>query len=650
MNNKRAIPLLSIAFLSCLYLLLPAISLAANNAQLNSQRLIFKQAQKALQTNQIGQFKKLNTQLNDYPLQAYLDYLYLRHRLNHTDSQTISQFINTNKGTFYATRLHSHWLKRLVRNKKWSLFLTHYKASSSASQQCFRLQALISTGKGQQALDETAPLWLVPKSQDKACDPVFKYWHSKGQPTDKLRWQRIILALEGNQFNLAQYLAKSLSNPTQANRLIALWRQAHYSPSALLKKIPSKKGELLSQNTAITRQIIQHSIQRLARKSTDKAFEAWQRIQPTYHFSEQEKLTTQRYIANRAALNREDRTLEFFADIPAETWRVRAALWQQDWQAAQKAILDLNLNVQETPRWQYWLARSRAELGDQDAANQGYQSLLMERDFYSFLAADKLQQPYQMNHNPLSFTQEELDSFSQQPAVARLKEFYALNMNLEARRQAYSLKQSSSVRQLQLLATLTHQWGWHNQTIAFLGKAKYWDALDLRFPIVYDTAILKAGKKNGLNPSWLFGIARQESAFNPSARSHVGATGLMQLMPKTGQLIARLINHPLKSTSELLNPDRNIQLGSAYLRRMYDKNQRNPVLATASYNAGPHRIKRWLPTHDLAADIWIENIPYTETRRYTQSVLSYATIFDYQRKQEIKPLSDRMPVIKAQIP
>ncbi|NOQ94782.1 MAG: transglycosylase, partial [Methylophaga sp.] len=448
--NKHAMPLLSIAFLSCLYLLLPAISLAANNSQLSSQRLIFKQAQKALQTNQISQFKKLNAQLNDYPLHGYLDYLYLRHHLNYTDSQTITQFINTHKGSFYADRLHRSWLKRLIRGKKWPLFLAHYRETSSASQQCFRLQALISTGKGQQALNETAHLWLVPKSQDKACDPVFKYWQSKGQLTDELRWQRIILALEENQFNLAKYLAKSLSNPTPANKLIALWRRAHYSPLALLKQIPSKKGTLLSQDIAITRQIIQHSVQRLARKSTDKAFDAWQRIQPVYLFNEQDKLTTQRYIANRAALNREDRALEFFADIPAETWRVRAALWQQDWQAVQKAILDLNLNVQETPRWQYWLARSRAELGDQEAANQGYQSLLMDRDFYSFLAADKLQQPYQMNHKPLSIEQAELDSFSQQPAVARLKEFYALNMNLEARRQAYSLKQKSSVRQLQL--------------------------------------------------------------------------------------------------------------------------------------------------------------------------------------------------------
>ncbi|RLA01972.1 MAG: transglycosylase, partial [Gammaproteobacteria bacterium] len=123
-----------------------------------------------------------------------------------------------------------------------------------------------------------------------------------------------------------------------------------------------------------------------------------------------------------------------------------------------------------------------------------------------------------------------------------------------------------------------------------------------------------------------------------------------QLMPKTGKLIARLINRPMKRTSELLNPDRNIQLGSAYLRRMYDKNQHNPVLATASYNAGPHRVKGWLPEQEMSADIWIENIPFDETRKYTSNVLSYAAVFDYQRKQKIKPLSDRMPAVQAKTP
>jgi len=625
-------------------------SFAANNAQLNKQRLVFQQAQKALQTNQISLFNKLNSQLNGYSLQPYLDYLYLRHKLNHTNNQAIAQFIKKNQGTFYANRLHSRWLSRLAHDKKWPLFLSHYKDSSSASRQCLRLQALIATGKGQQALAETLPLWLVSRSQDKACDPVFKFWHEQGGLTDELRQQRIMLTLYDNQFSLAKYLAKSLTNPKETTELTALWKKAHQSPLAVLKQLPKQIKAPLSQDNVLHREIIQHAVKRLARKSTDEAYETWLRIRPAYRFSEQDKLTVQRYIANRAALNREDRTLEFFADIPAEPWRVRAALWQQDWRAVKEAILDLNLNVQQTPRWQYWLARSQAELGQQQAANELYQSLLMERDFYSFLAADKLQQPYQMNHNPIPFQLNELDELSQRPAVARLKEFYTLNMKLEARRQAYALISTLSPYELQLLATLTHQWGWHNQTIAILGKAKYWDALDLRFPIIYDTAILKAGKKNGLDPSWLFGVARQESAFNPSARSHVGATGLMQLMPKTGKLIARLINQPLKKTSELLNPDRNIQLGSAYLRRMYDKNQHNPVLATASYNAGPHRIKRWLPTHDLPADIWTENIPYTETRRYTQSVLSYAAIFDYQRKQTIIPLADRMPVVKGKMP
>jgi soluble lytic murein transglycosylase len=251
-----------------------------------------------------------------------------------------------------------------------------------------------------------------------------------------------------------------------------------------------------------------------------------------------------------------------------------------------------------------------------------------------------------MNHNPIVVEQAQLKAFSLRPELLRLNEFYALGMDLEAKREAYYQRHRYSQRDLQLLATMTHQWGWHNQSIALLGTAKYWDALDIRFPIVYDTAILKASKQQGLDPSWVFGIARQESAFNPHARSHVGATGLMQLMPDTGKLIAKLINSPLKNTAELLNPDRNIELGSAYLKRVYDQLQKNPVLATASYNAGPHRVTKWLPAQPISADIWVENIPFSETRRYTRSVLSYSAIFDYQRNQAITPLTERMPNVR----
>ncbi|OUR65876.1 transglycosylase [Methylophaga sp. 42_25_T18] len=641
-----------LSFILTLTLLGSAV--AADNKELQNQRALYQQAHKALQTNQVTRFKTLLNQLDTYPLKPYLEYLYLRHRLNRLPEKDITQFLFDQQGTFFAARLRNSWLNSLARKKQWQQFLVHYQEPQSVARQCLRLQALISTGNQNQALAEVTPLWLVPRSQDKACDPIFKIWQQQGRLTDELRWQRIQLALNENQFSLAKYLAKKMSNSNEAMAWITRWQKIHHHPNALLKQLPTKSTSKpkvsLSQDTAISREIIKHGITRLARKSTDKAFETWQRIKPAYQFSEQDKLHVQRYIANRAALNREDRTLEYFADIPAEPWRVRSALWQQDWQAALQAILSLNIDEQKSTRWQYWLGRSQAALGQLQTANDTLQALVTERDFYGFLAADRLKLPYQMNHNPIPFEQAELITFSQRPAIARLREFYALNLRLESRRQVYALKQRLSPRELQLLATLTHRWGWHNQTIAVLGKARYWDALDLRFPILFDSAILKAGKSNGIDPSWLFGIARQESAFNPQARSHVGAMGLMQIMPNTGKLIAKLINRPLKKTQELLNPDRNIQLGSAYLKRMYDQNQNNPVLATASYNAGPHRVKNWLPKQELAADIWIENIPFNETRKYTSNVLAYAAVFDYQRKQTITPITTRMPAVQAKTP
>jgi soluble lytic murein transglycosylase len=642
--------------LLCFFLTFSMLSnaVAADNANLQKQRKLYQQAYKALQTNQVNKFKSLLAQIDSYPLTPYLEYSYLRHRLSQLPEETIAQFLIENQDSYYASRLRNSWLDNLARRKKWALFLNHYQQPQSTKRQCLRLQALMATGQTSQAFSEVIPLWLFPRSQDKTCDPVFKSWQQRGLLTDELLWQRILLALNESQFSLATYLAKKLNNSKEALAWISRWQKIHRNPNSLLKQLPAKpplnQKVSLAHDVAISRDIIQHGIKRLARKSTDKAFDTWQRILPAYDFNEQEKLSTQRYIANRSALRREDRTLEYFADIPAEPWRVRAALWQQDWKATQQAIFSLNIDEQQSTRWQYWLGRSQAELGQVQAANDTLQAIVLERDYYSFLAADKLKQPYQMNHNPIPFDPVELDLFSQRPEVAALHEFYHLNMAVESRRQAYYLKQRFSERELQLLALLTHQWGWANQTIAVLGKARYWDALDLRFPILYDTEILKAGKTTGLDPSWLFGIARQESAFNPKARSHVGAMGLMQLMPNTGKLIARLINQPLKKTSELLYPERNIQLGSAYLKRMYSKNQLNPVLATASYNAGPHRVKAWLPKQALPADIWIENIPFNETRKYTSNVLAYAAVFDYQRKQTITPLSSRMPIVKAKSP
>lgn len=617
-----------------------------NAVQLAEHRQLFEQAKRALQNNQLSQYQTLYDRLDGYPLQGYLRYLYLNGRLSQASNTSVSQFLKKEDGSFYAERLRMFWLNKLAQQNRWSDYLNFYQSPQSASRQCYYLQALIATGQKQKAFELTPELWLVPQSQEKACDPVFSAWEAAGLLNNDLRYQRMMMALRDNQFSMASYLAKSTANPVDNQQLVKQWQAIHNNPLSVFNGLAN--NALLNADTAQNREMIIHGLQRLARRSPEQAYASWLKLKARYEFTQQNIIEARKAIGKWAALNRDEKALSYFGDIPGGEWQARAALWQKDWKAAEKAIKLMNIDELGTTRWQYWLGRSQEALGKKEAANQTFSAILGKRDYYSFLASDHLTQPYKMNHRPIPVSEQEMAALKKQPAIQRLHEFYIQGMDLEARRQAYHLKQTRPDRELQMIAKLTHEWGWHNQTIALLGKAQYWDALDLRFPVVYDDAMRQASKAQSLDPSWLLAIARQESAFNPEARSHAGAMGLMQLMPDTGRLISKLIDRPLKQLNELYRPERNIELGSAYLRRMYDENQKNPVLATAAYNAGPHRVSKWLPDTSLDADIWAENIPFNETRHYVQTVMSYAAIFDSQRNQSIKPLSERMPKVKSE--
>lgn len=634
--------------------LLPT-AMADNRDQLEKQRQIFQLAHKALQTNQLTLYRKYHEQLDGYPLQGYLQYLYLRHRLEQVSTASIAEFLKQEDNTFYAERLRAGWLDRLARQQRWQEYLNFYQTPQSAERDCYYLQALLATGQSSKAFELAPQKWLVPHSQHKACDPVFARWQQAGLLTEQLRQQRMMLALRDHQFSIARYLAKSGPRASQDLAWVDRWHTIHRDPLSLLKQLPAKaptdKNKVsLARDEPLSREIIIHGLTRLARRSPEQAYKQWLRLRDHYQFTEQDSISVHRAIGTWAALNRDDKALIYFGNFPGGEWQARAAIWQQDWRAAIKAIKQMDTDKQSSTRWQYWLARGQANLGNKEAAEKTYTAILGQRDYYSFLASDELSHPYAMNNRPIEVSPDTLDAFRQQPAVQRLREFYQQGMLLEARREAYYQSQYRTNTELQMLAMLTHQWGWHNQTIALLGKAQYWDALDLRFPVIFEQTIHKASQKTGLDPSWLLAIARQESAFNPTARSHAGALGLMQLMPDTGRLISKLINRPLKQLQELYHPERNIELGSAYLKRILDENQRNPVLATAAYNAGPHRVKGWLPSVPLDAAIWAENIPFNETRHYVQTVMTYAAIFDNQRKQTIKPLSERMPAIAPDTP
>ncbi|MDT8312010.1 MAG: transglycosylase, partial [Methylophaga sp.] len=197
-------------FISSLLLaaVVPAIATAA--LPLSEQRKTYQQATKALQTHQLTRFQTLRNQLDGYPLQSYLDYLFLRHRLNQTSNDRVAAFLDKHDNSFFAERLRAAKLDKLAANQQWQAYLDFYRPPQSAGRDCYRAQALMHTGQSELAEKAALELWLVPFSQDKACDPVFSFIEKRGLLTDDRRWQRLMLSLRAQQFSLASYLAKTV--------------------------------------------------------------------------------------------------------------------------------------------------------------------------------------------------------------------------------------------------------------------------------------------------------------------------------------------------------------------------------------------------------------------------------------------------------
>ena len=168
----------------------------------------------------------------------------------------------------------------------------------------------------------------------------------------------------------------------------------------------------------------------------------------------------------------------------------------------------------------------------------------------------------------------------------------------------------------------------------------------MRFPLLYQDQIFTEARNSGIDPAWVYGLIRQESAFMVDVRSHAGALGLMQLMPATAREVAKEIKSRIRIPVDVLKPDTNLRLGITYLSGRYQQFNQNAVLATAAYNAGPHRVSRWLPEESpVTADRWIGSIPYNETRKYVKRVLTYTAIYEQRLGKEPTRLHKRMPLI-----
>jgi soluble lytic murein transglycosylase len=269
-------------------------------------------------------------------------------------------------------------------------------------------------------------------------------------------------------------------------------------------------------------------------------------------------------------------------------------------------------------------------LGRREEANKLLVELSKERSYYGFMAADHLGQVFSFLHQSLPVEQSLIEQTAALPGLRRARELLALERTLEARREWNLALQDRSPAELKAAARLAQEWDWPSQVILTLAKIRYWNDLELRFPLNHRQQVDRQAKDHGLDSAWIYAIVRQESAFSVDARSSAGAIGLMQLMPRTAKEVATKTAYRSFEVNDLLQPEVNIELGAAYLNQIYRRLQENPVLATAAYNAGPSRVMGWLPDQPLATDVWIETVPFRETREYLKRVLAYTVIYNHR--------------------
>jgi soluble lytic murein transglycosylase len=611
-------------------------------ASLDDARDVFVQAEKALRAGDQAQFDQLRERLHDYPLRPYLDYAYLRRHLATASENQIVNFINANRDNPLGVRLQTHWLNHLGKHQRWAEYLTLYDNGNDIERRCHYLHALIDTGRSDEAMPQVADIWLHGRSRPKACDPVFAAWEKAGRRTQALTWQRIEKAMLAGEWRLARYLKRSLPEREQvwADRWISLYQQPEQLfDQALFRDAHPYREAMLA-----------HTVRRMARWNGETAMYNWQQIKPRYAFNDEQVRATEQYIIRNLVRVPGDEVYDFIRgvevtddDIEAQDARILAALMREDWPQVRDWIHALPADERGDERWQYWLARALEGEGEQQAADTVYRKVAAERSYYGFLAADRIGQDYHLHHADTPVTAEMVERIADLAAVARASELFALERWTEARREWRWATRGLTPIELKAAAKLAQQRGWHDSAIFTLAKTGYWDDLELRFPLAYADVVEKNARRHGIDNAWVFAVMRQESAFMQNARSHAGAMGLMQLMPATAKHVARdVLKRKPPRRSDLYQPDTNIALGSAYLKQMKGELGGSPILATAAYNAGPHRVSRWLPARVLPADIWIELVPFHETRGYLRRVLAYTVIYEKRMGREPVRLRDRL--------
>jgi soluble lytic murein transglycosylase len=599
----------------------------------SAQRAAYLRAEKRVWKMDDVEFTNTIKYLGDYPLSPYLIERKLSDRPRLSDLPQIRKFLAAYEGTPIGRKLRRNWLEYLARSKKASLFIEFYKPTSNTKLACTFLDFQIVQGVDiADMFKEIASLWTVGKSQPKQCDRIFDLWIKADQLTEDLVLLRIKKAADGGRHTLIPYLRKLL--PKDKQYLADLWHKTRKDPSVV-----HNTNLFTGKYPLIEAEIMSYGLARLIWRDQTLAIETMENAETRMIFTQAQKARVYGKFGIKLAIDNHQesekwllKAAEVDDDSGVMRWHLAYLLRQHDW--ARIVLLIENASAQKVSanEYSYWLARAYEQLGRQQEATVLYQQLAGHRHYYGFLASVRVNQPYQLEYSPLVMPSETIELTLSFASSHRAYELRKLGRHYEARLEWRHTQGMLSEEDKLATGIISSAWEWHDQAIFTFSREGYLNDVVRRFPIAFEEVIMREAKKNKIDPEWAFAIARRESSFMPDAVSPANARGLMQVLPST----AKYIEKRGVSSSKLLEVETNAKIGNKYLRYLMDKLNNNSILATASYNAGWRRVKKWLPENEaLESDIWVELIPYRETRNYVKAVMAYKQIYKAQLNDQI---------------
>ena len=487
-------------------------------------------------------------------------------------------------------------------------------------------------------------LWLTSADLPTNCNLLFDALQKSGSLTNEDVWARFRIALQDGKLSLAKNIITRLPNVESST--IKLLDKANQSPQSILDK------KSASFKTRFGAEVNLYALDRLARNKLDAAISTYNKVQDL--FDVDNRAFGWGRIGYHAARAHNPQALKYYAladnstlDKEQLAWEVRAALRSQDWPVVLKAIAAMQLKQQEESAWRYWKARALRETGDSVKANSIFSKLSTERHYYGWLAAEELESLMSSQAIEYKVTDNEVTAIASQPEIKRALELQRLDMRWEAKAEWAWATRTYDDTQLLAAAEYAMRQKWYDVAISTADNTKQTHNFNLRYPTPYRDLFRKSANEVGVDESWVYGVTRQESRFMHYAKSGVGAAGLMQLMPATAKWVAKRMGMDSYNNSMIHDLSTNIEFGTYYLRYTLDLMGGQAVMATAGYNAGPSRAKRWQASEPLEAAIYIESIPFNETRSYVQKVMANAQIYAPRLASENKNI--KIQTLKARL-